>query len=109
MKFLIDAQLPPGLTEWLTDHGHEGKHVKDVGLHDAEHPEIWSYAINQEFIIITKDEDFADRAAHSKNAPRIVWLRIGNATSAALKKWLTPRFENIEALLARGDSLIEVR
>ena len=60
-------------------------------------------------VIITKDEDFAARAAHDPNAPRIVWLRVGNTTNAALVHWLTPRFPNIIALLERGDVLIEVR
>ena len=59
--------------------------------------------------IITKDEDFVERAAHSKNSPRIVWLRVGNTTNIALKQWLVTRFANIEELLNRGDVLIEVR
>ncbi len=109
MKFLIDAQLPPGLTYWLAERGHIAKHVEEVGLRNADDSEIWSRALSDSFIIITKDEDFVERAAHSKNSPRIVWLRVGNTTNTALKQWLTTRFINIEELLNRGDTLIEVR
>ena len=109
MKFLIDAQLPPGLTQWLADRGYEAHHVEEVGLRNATDSEIWDGALANNFIIITKDEDFVERAAHSKNSPRIVWLRVGNTTNIALKQWLVTRFANIEELLNRGDVLIEVR
>ena len=109
MKFLIDAQLPPGLTHWLIDRGFEAQHVEEIGLHDADDSDIWVRALADNSIIITKDEDFVERVAHSKNSPRIVWLRIGNTTNAALKQWLTKRFTNIEELLNRGDAIIEVR
>jgi predicted nuclease of predicted toxin-antitoxin system len=32
MKFLIDAQLPPALCEWLRARGHEADHVADLGM-----------------------------------------------------------------------------
>ncbi len=36
MKFLVDAQLPPALVQWLSGEGHEATHVEDEGLLDAE-------------------------------------------------------------------------
>lgn len=30
MKFLVDAQLPPGLCGWLEDRGHAAVHVGDL-------------------------------------------------------------------------------
>jgi len=30
MKFLVDAQLPPGLAGWLEARGHEAGHVHAV-------------------------------------------------------------------------------
>lgn len=86
MRFLIDAQLRPGLTEWLRNQGHEAEHVGDVGLRDAEDSEIWVRALGEGSVIVTKDEDFAERAAHSERSPRIVWLRVGNTTNVALKE-----------------------
>lgn len=29
MKFLVDANLPPGLSAWLREHNHEAIHVND--------------------------------------------------------------------------------
>lgn len=109
MKFLLDAQLPPGLTRWLSEQGYEAQHVEDLGLRQSEDQEIWMHALKLGLVIFTKDEDFVERAAHSQDAPRIVWLRVGNTTNAALIRWVSPRFHDIISLLNRGDTLIEVR
>ena len=92
MNFLIDAQLPPGLARWLKEQGFEAQHVQDLGLRQAEDEEIWMHTLKVGSVLITKDEDFAERAARNSNAPRIVWLRVGNTTNAALVEWLAPRF-----------------
>jgi predicted nuclease of predicted toxin-antitoxin system len=35
--------------------------VEDAGLRHADDNEIWDYALQQEAILLTKDEDFPDR------------------------------------------------
>ena len=66
MRFLIDAQLPPALANWLEDQGHHAEHVAALGLEGAEDPDIWVKARALDAILITKDEDFVvirERAA----------------------------------------------
>lgn len=109
MRFLVDAQLPPALARWLCEQGHEAQHVEDVGLRDAEDGSIWEYALTVETVIVTKDEDFAERAARDSNSPVIVWLRIGNSTNHALLQWLWPRWPQVIMLLDNKHRLIEVR
>ena len=113
MKFLIDAQLPPALARWVQEQGYDVQHVKILGLGDAEDHVIWTQAMTQaitiDAIIITKDEDFAARAAREATAPVIVWLRIGNATNHVLIQWLEPRWTQIVSLLNDGHQLIEAR
>ena len=65
MNFLVDAQLPPGLARWLADQGHSAQHVNDVGLAGAEDSVIWNHALGVDAIIVTKDEDFAERTART--------------------------------------------
>ena len=81
MNFLVDAQLPPGLARWLADQGHSAQHVNDFSLAGAEDFVIWNHARDIDAIIVTKDEDFAERTARTAVGPVIVWLRIGNATN----------------------------
>ena len=109
MKFLIDAQLPPALARWVQEQGYDAQHVEILGLGDAEDHVIWTQAITIDAIIITKDEDFAARAAREATAPVIVWLRIGNATNHVLIQWLEPHWTQIVSLLNDGHQLIEAR
>jgi predicted nuclease of predicted toxin-antitoxin system len=109
MTFLVDAQLPPALVNWLRAQGHAADHVESVGLGQAEDVDIWNRASEDGAIIITKDEDFAERIAREGDGPVIVWLRLGNSTNRALLQWLNPRWPEIAELLDSGTKLIEVR
>ena len=109
MNILIDAQLPPGLVQLLTDAGHQARHVTEVGLREAPDPAVWDHAVGQDPVIFTKDEDFASRRLRSRAGPVVVWLRVGNCSTPALRKWLTPLLDDIERMIADGEVLIEVR
>lgn len=109
MRFLIDAQLPPALARFLAGHGHFAEHVGDIGLGDANDSTIWDYALANQAIIITKDEDFSNRMGQGKVSPVVVWLRIGNTSRRALLDWFEPLLPQLETLIAQGDRLIEVR
>ncbi len=107
MRFLVDAQLPPRLAAWLRARGHEANHVQDFEL--EARPDRWVVlqAQKTQSIIITKDADFSAAAILSLEC-RVVWLRIGNATTAALLEKLEHTFPEVERSLHEGQSLIEV-
>jgi predicted nuclease of predicted toxin-antitoxin system len=109
VKILIDAQLPPGLKLLLAEAGHQAHHLVDVGLRDADDAQLWEYAVQEEAVILTKDEDFASRRLREPDGPTIIWLRVGNCSRAALLRWLGPLLVSIEALVAAGERVIEVR
>ena len=46
MTFLVDAQLPPALADWLIKQEHSAEHVYDVDLRDADDIVIWNYALS---------------------------------------------------------------
>ena len=109
MKFIVDAQLPPALTDWLQTRGHEAHHaVARIGA-TATDDAIWRLAQDEHRAIITKDRDFAIWAAARRTGPQVVWLRLGNATTRNLIEWLAPRWDAIERGLAESVHLIEVR
>jgi len=61
VRFIIDAQLPASLAGDLKTIGHEAIAVRNVGLREAEDESIWDYANTHQMVIVTKDEDFAER------------------------------------------------
>jgi len=109
MNCLVDAQLPPALARLLSERGHFANHVADIGLQDSDNSVIWQWALAHNAVILTKDEDFHRRSLLSRQAPRIVWLRIGNTSKRALLAWFEPLLAQVEAALTNGETLVEVR
>lgn len=107
MKFLVDAQLPPGLCDGLAAFGHEAEHVGALGLQAASDVVIADFAATGGWILISKDEDFLPLRLPDRFG--LLWLRCGNTTTAALRHWLTLRWVQVEALLAAGERMIELR
>jgi predicted nuclease of predicted toxin-antitoxin system len=91
VNFLVDAQLPPALAQWLREAGHSAQAVREVGLREAEDGAIWWCALKTGAAIITKDEDFTQLAQQNVKGPVVVWLRVGNTSNRALQEWLIPR------------------
>jgi predicted nuclease of predicted toxin-antitoxin system len=106
MKFLVDAQLPPGLCGWLEARGHEAEHVFELGMHAAADAEIAARAAETGAVLVTKDEDFLVRRAWGRIP--LLWLRCGNVSNRALAEWLEARWGAIEGLLQAGEALVEV-
>jgi predicted nuclease of predicted toxin-antitoxin system len=106
MKFLVDAQLPPGLCRWLQARGHEAEHVFGLDMHEASDAAVAAIAAETGAALISKDEDFV--VLSGRGTVRLLWLRCGNISNAALEPWLAARWPQIEALLEAGEDLIEV-
>lgn len=108
MRFLIDAQLPSALARWLVAAGHEAQHVGDVGLGDAKDQAIWNYALGAGAVIVSKDEDFAQRKILEHAGPVVVWIRLPNTRRRELLVWFEGVLPEILHALERGETLIEV-
>lgn len=108
MRFLIDAQLPPGLARWLSAQGYPCDHVVDLGLGTAADSAIASKARELGAVIWSKDSVFAERAQRAVGL-QVVWVRIGNTTDSSLRARLAPRLPTIAAALEAGEALIEIR
>ncbi len=109
VRFIVDANLPPALARALMAQGYQAEHVMDVGLRESEDDPIWDYAIQQQAVIITKDEDFPKLLARPLPAPAVVWLRVGNCRNPVLLSWFLPLMPDILERIEMGDLLIEVR
>lgn len=108
MRFIVDAQLPPALARWLAKQGHEAEHVADRQMATASDPAIWDFALIESAIIITKDEDFAQRKALTGGGPTVVWIRLPNTRRRDLLAWFEAALPEVLLALQRGESLIEV-
>jgi predicted nuclease of predicted toxin-antitoxin system len=93
--FLLDENLPGHLrfTPSLPV-----KHVRELGKSLAD-TDIWTYAQENDLIVVTKDSDFSDRILISEPPPKIVHLRFGNMRLAEFHIHLAKVWTRVEELL----------
>lgn len=89
MKLLFDQNLSHRLVVDLASLFPGSAHVRDLGLKTAEDEEIWRFAAAHGFAIVSKDADFHQRSFLYGHPPKVIWLRIGNCSTAAIEALLT--------------------
>jgi predicted nuclease of predicted toxin-antitoxin system len=99
MKLLFDQNISFRISKKVADVFGGCQHVTDVKLEDAEDLEIWQYAKDNEFAIVTFDADYYDIALLRGVPPKIIWLRVGNITTSQLANILKANASNIEHFL----------
>lgn len=52
---------------------------------------VWDYAKVQGFAIVSKDSDFAERSFLYGSPPKVVWIRLGNCSTATIEQLLALR------------------
>jgi predicted nuclease of predicted toxin-antitoxin system len=85
MKLLFDHHLSDTLVARLADLFPEAGHVRHVNLHKADDRTVWEYARANGFAIVSKDEDFHQRSFLYGAPPKVVWVRLGNGTTADIE------------------------
>lgn len=81
MRLLFDQNLSRHLVRRLAVEFPDSAHVTDVALNTATDVEIWDYAAKHEFVVVSKDSDFRQLAFLNGPPPKVVWLRLGNAST----------------------------
>ncbi|MBE9216773.1 DUF5615 family PIN-like protein [Plectonema cf. radiosum LEGE 06105] len=99
MKILFDQNLSRKLVKRLADIFPNASHVQFHGLTEASDSEIWEFAKNQEFCIVTQDADYAERSRLYGSPPKIIWLRCGNVPTSQVEYILRTGIEAIEELM----------
>jgi predicted nuclease of predicted toxin-antitoxin system len=108
MKFLVDAQLPPALANWLVKAGHEAVALREIGLRDARDEQICSFALKHGYIIVTKDEDYA-ALVRSRPGLRILWVRTGNLVNRVLLAAFDAKWPEIIGYLESNNPVVVLR
>jgi predicted nuclease of predicted toxin-antitoxin system len=109
MKILLDANISWKLINRLKPVFGECAHVDLIGLDaPAVDIDIWNYALDNGYIIITKDNDFADLLELSGFPPKVVLLKTGNNSSRALMELLENAKPMIEDLEKNDYGLLEI-
>ena len=98
MKLLFDQNLSPKLVKSLDDVFPNSNHVFPLGLGAADDTDVWEYAKQNDFTLVTKDADFGDLSVLRGFPPKVIWIRRGNCQTSAIESLLRDNSEAIEQL-----------
>lgn len=99
MKLLLfDQNISPRLVLSLADLYPNSAHVSTIGMGSALDIEIWWYARNNDYMIVTKDADFSEFGVINGFPPKIIWIRRGNCSTQEIETILREYFPAISNL-----------
>ena len=104
MKLLLDANISWRLAARLKPHYEECHHVDYIGFDNpAKDIEIWNYALNNKFLIVTNDEDFLNLMNLKGFPPKIILLKTGNQSNSYIEALLIKYRADIQSLHQSDD------
>lgn len=104
MKLLFDQNLSNRLIDLLKAEFPNSEHVRNVGLASAPDPDIWNFAADHEYMIVSKDTDFQQRSLLWGHPPKVVWIRLGNCSTDDVAHLLRKHRNAIHQFAAEPDS-----
>lgn len=107
MKLLFDENLSPRLVELLAADFPGCTHIETLGMRGAPDTAVWNYARENGYTIVSKDNDFRQRAFLYGPPPKVVWLSVGNAGTNAIAMLVRAGGERLRVFdLDAGESLL---
>lgn len=96
MKFLVDAQLPRRMTEWLVAAGCDAIHTLD--LPDANRTtdeNINAVADREQRVVVSKDAEFVDTHLLQRRPAKLLLISTGNIRNRDLEALVVPLIQDI--------------
>ncbi len=109
-RLLLDENLSPRLAPELSGQFPGSVHVRDVQLKGQNDQKIWLYAADNGYTIVTKDDDFRALSLLRGAPPKVIWLVVGNTSTAEILRILLAHATAIEAFITEPiTSLLTLR
>ncbi len=109
MKFLVDNQLPEALCRLLNARGHESGHVLGLNMDESSDLDIWNFAANSNWIVVSKDADFLHLANRQGDTGKLLWVRIGNCRKQTLLQAFERELPGVVRAFDEGFRVVEIR
>lgn len=109
MKLLLDENLSRRIVPFLQAVYPGSSQVALLNLEGASDSEIWQYAKNNGFVIVSRDSDFQERSLVAGHPPQVVWLKIPNRSKTVVLNILLDHHMEIEqALFEQNLACVEI-
>lgn len=108
MKFLIDAQLPKPLSDFLNTKGFNSIHTLDLpDKNRTKDYQIIKHSIKEKRIVISKDADFLNSFLVKTEPPKLIIVKTGNISNKELISIFNDNLETIVKMISRSN-LVEI-
>ena len=88
MKLLFDENLSRRLVGALESEFPDSSHLDLHGIQGASDAVVWTFAREHGFTIVSRDNDFRQRAFVYGPPPKVIWLSVRNAGTGRISKLL---------------------
>ena len=95
MNLLFDQNISYKIIKRLEGIFPGSTQVKSVGLENKSDKEIWVYAKEHNYVVVTFDSDFYDLSIIWGSPPKIIWIRTNDQRTASIEKLLKSHKETI--------------
>ena len=100
MKLLLDENLSRRIVPFLQTAFPGSTQVALLELEGSSDSEIWQYAKDNNFVIVSRDSDFQERSLVAGHPPQVIWLKIRNHSKTVMLNILLDHHQEIEQALA---------
>ena len=108
MRFIVDAQLPKALSDFLNYKGCSSVHTSELPDQNRTKDIYISKLANEENrIVISKDVDFLESFLIKSEPQKLIIVKTGNISNKHLMKIFEDNFTLILAMISRSN-LIEI-
>jgi len=109
MKLLLDANLSWRLVPVLSEHFGECAHVNKTDLpKPAKDIEIWNFAAENRYTIVTQDSDFLNFFETKGFPPKVILIRVGNMDKKMAEEVIIQARQSILDLENSNYGLLEI-
>jgi len=108
MKFLVDAQLPKALAEFLCEKEYVAIHTLHLpDKNRTTDKQIIEISAKEDYIVIAKDDDFLQSHLIKNEPKKLILIKTGNIPNSKLLEIFSEHILKIESILSQN-LLIEI-
>ncbi|MEO8534544.1 MAG: DUF5615 family PIN-like protein [Flavobacterium sp.] len=107
MKLLLDANISWRITKLVENYFSDCFHSKDIKINQpAKDIEIWDFAKQNNFTILTHDDDFEKLLLLKGAPPKVIILKTFNKNTKEIAELLIAKKEVIESFISSNELMI---
>ncbi|MCZ4225305.1 DUF5615 family PIN-like protein [Pedobacter rhodius] len=110
MKLLFDQNISYRIIKLLEAEFSGCNQIRQLKLENKSDKEIWTFAGQNNFTVVTFDADFYEFSNLYGHPPKIIWLRFGNNTTLGIANALVEKKQLINDFIKQDEfSCLEIQ